>query len=211
MAVAGDPIIVKEGWIYLVVSAMAALAAHHYLGWVYGLPLWALVIALMFLFRDPQREIPAIPLAVVSPADGQVLSVTECTDPYLKRPAHCVSISMNPWGIYTMRSPMEGKVQQRWHTPPELEADTDQSPRYGIWIETDEGDDIVLVMLRPSVWKSPQCYVHSGERVGQGQRCGFIRFGSRVDLYLPVTARVSVGAGDRVRAGSDVIATLLRK
>ncbi len=206
MAAAGYPIVQREAWLYIATLAVAALALHHQFGWQAAVPLWLGVLAVAYLFRDPERDIPAIPLAVLSPADGHVLFVKECTDPCLNRDAVCVAIKMSTLGSYTTRSPVEGKVQERWHMPT-----GDGGARFGIWIRTDEDDDVVLVMNRVSAVSSPRCYVHSGERVGQGQRCGFIRFGSRVVVYLPVGSRVNVGAGSRVRAGADIIGTLIHK
>jgi len=80
---------------------------------------------------------------------------------------------------------------------------------YAQWIQSDEKDDLVLVIEVNSRMPRPKCYVQSGERIGQGQRCGFIRFGSRVDVLIPVTSRISVSVGDDVLAGSDIIATLV--
>jgi phosphatidylserine decarboxylase len=82
---------------------------------------------------------------------------------------------------------------------------------YAQWVQSDEGDDMVMVMEAGNPLSQPRCYAHSGERVGQGQRCGFLRFGAQVDVLLPASSRVEVKIGDEVMGGSDLIATLVRE
>jgi phosphatidylserine decarboxylase len=78
-------------------------------------------------------------------------------------------------------------------------------------LQTDEGDDLVMVMHRGALRNLPQCYVQVGERVGQGQRCGYVSMGGRVEVYLPCNSRPLAKPGSQVRAGADVIATLVHK
>ena len=85
----------------------------------------------------------------------------------------------------------------------------ERSISYAQWIQSDEKDDVLLIIETSRRSSRPKCYVQSGERIGQGQRCGFIRFGSQVDVLVPVSSRVSVSVGDDVLAGSDIIATLV--
>jgi phosphatidylserine decarboxylase len=143
-------------------------------------------------------------MAIVSPADGRVISISVADDPYLLRESIHIVIHMNPYGIFSTRSPVEGKVLE----PPNIPHDKDMP--HGVWLQTDEGDDIVMVMNRGRLHNAPRCYVQFGERIGQGQRCGFIHMGAQVGLYLPMNSRAAVSAGDYVKSGSDVIATLVR-
>jgi phosphatidylserine decarboxylase len=83
--------------------------------------------------------------------------------------------------------------------------------QYSSWIKTDEDDDVVVVMGSSSSGRSPRCYIQSGERVGQGQRCGYARFGAKLTLYIPVNSRVEVKPGDNIHAGSDILAKLVHK
>jgi phosphatidylserine decarboxylase len=145
--------------------------------------------------------VPAVPLAIVCPADGRILSISMTHDPYLDRPAIRIVIQMNPYGVFSTRSPVEGKVLDPPNIPPGVP--------HGVWLRTNEGDDVVLVMNRGRLHSTPRCYVRIGDRVGQGQRCGFIHLGGQVDLYLPESSRTHVTAGDWVRGGSDVIAKLI--
>ena len=163
---------------------------------------WLLCLAIVVVYRDPQRAVPANPLGVVSPADGRVAAVAEVRDPYLERRSLRISVNMNHWGTFATRSPVEGKALE----PPNIPRGKG-APR-GVWLQTDEGDDVVMVMYRGRLNNIPRCYIGFGERVGQGQRCGFIHFGSRVDLYLPSSSQALVRQGERIHGGADVIARL---
>jgi phosphatidylserine decarboxylase len=110
---------------------------------------------------------------------------------------------MNPYGVFTIRSPVEGKVLE----PPNL-PDDGKSP-HGVLLQTDEGDEVVMVMSRGRLKSQPRCYIRYGERTGQGKRCGFVHLGGQIDIYLPEATHVVVSAGDWVRSGSDVIAKLI--
>lgn len=206
MAANRYPLIAREGWLGIFLVGGAAAAVHFEFGWVWSLPLWVFVLALLFMFRDPVRDVSATPLAVVSPADGRIETIETVRDPYIDRDAQRITIRMHPYGVFSTRSPAEGRMLE----PRRATADGQALP-HGVWLQTDEGDDLVIVMNRGPLRNAPRCYVRFGERVGQGQRCGFITLGSTIDIYLPGNSRVKVHAGDRVHAGADVIAQLAHK
>ncbi len=187
----------------LFAATLAAVVVLHFSGLLTSLPFWALGLLILVIFRDPERDIPSQPMAVVSPADGRITAVTATRDPFLDRDCIRVTLQMSPWGVFTTRSPVEGKVLQ----PPR--APEDGRMPHGVWLQTDEGDDVVMVMMRGRLHTAPRCYIRIGERIGQGKRCGFVHLGGQVDVYLPERSRLEVAAGDWVRSGSDVIATLL--
>jgi phosphatidylserine decarboxylase len=197
------PVIAREGVLLLLAAILAAVVVLNFSGLQTSLPFWGLSLLILVIFRDPEREIPSQPMAVVSPADGKVTSVTAIRDPYLDRDSIRVTLQMNPYGVFTTRSPVEGKVLQPPHTP------EDTRMPHGVWLQTDEGDDVVMVMMRGRLHTAPRCYIRIGERIGQGKRCGFVHLGGQVDVYLPERSRLAVDVGDRVRSGSDVIATLV--
>lgn len=196
-------VIAREGILPLLVSVLAAVLVLHFVGFYQSLVLWTFCLLLVVVFRDPEREVPSVPQAVVCPADGRITSVLKVHDPYLDRPSTRVSIQMNPYGAYSTRSPVEGKVLEPPGNP------EDPGAPHGVWLQTDEGDDVVLVMRRGPLNNAPRCYVRFGERVGQGQRCGFIHLGAQIDLYLPESCRTDVSPGDVVRSGSDVIGKII--
>ncbi|VAW79958.1 hypothetical protein MNBD_GAMMA12-2695 [hydrothermal vent metagenome] len=200
----------KLGWAYALSASSLAAILTVWSAPLLALPFWVLAISCLFLFRDPHREIPSLPLAIVSPADGVIVSVEEAEDPFIKRPAICIHMQMSFWGTYITRSPTEGKVIERWFKAPNANSESGISS-HGLWVQTDEKDDVVLVMSHSSILNMPRCYVQSGERIGQGQRCGLIRFGSDLQIFIPINSRVEIKSADKVQAGSDVIATLVHK
>ena len=177
---------------------------------IYGVdvwPLWLLVAASIGFYRDPRRKTPSAPLGVIAPADGTISQIDNCEDKFLKREALCISLHMHWYGAFTLRGVTEGKVMQHW-----LHRSQYSQPgriQHVIWIQTDEKDDIV-VTLHAGLWFSRmQCYVASGERIGQGKRCGFIPLGTQIDVYLPKRSRTTHKVGDRVLAGNDLLGELI--
>lgn len=205
MADSRYPYFSRAGWLPFLVCALAGATVAQMLGWIWSIPFWLVCVFIIYLFRDPDREIPSSPLAVVSPADGLVASVEEVSDPYLDRQSIQLVIDMSSAGVYSTRSPVEGKILE-----PRNSSDGVDRP-HGVWLKTDEDDDLVVVMHRGPLKNLPRCFVRIGERVGQGQRCGYIQMGGRVEVYLPLNSRVLVDSGSHVKAGSDVIATLVHK
>jgi len=203
------PVIAREGWLWIAAIGIPALLVSVQYG-LLSLPLWALVVFLLFLFRDPARKIPAVPLGIVSPVDGKVVAVDTVHDSYLDRQALSISVKMGFTSVYSAHSPMEGKVQEQWlDVPRKIAGAGEEVATYAQWIQSDEKDDVVLVIEASSRQSRPQCYAQSGERIGQGQRCGFIRFGSQVEVLIPMGSRIEVSVGDTVSAGTDIIATLV--
>ena len=190
----------------LVVLAIAVIitALAHY--WV-ALAVWLLFVFIVLVFRDFPRTIPSYPLANVSPVDGRVVGVGIKRDPFLDREALRVRLHQSVLGEFNVHCPAEGKVQGRWYPG---DGGNNASAALALWIQTDEQDDIVVAVDRESFPRFTRCRVQPGERVGQGQRCGFIGFGRCVDVYLPVSARSEVKPGQRVLAGSAIIGTLTR-
>jgi phosphatidylserine decarboxylase len=214
MAKGRQPILAREGWTHIAISGAAAGAVHYFIGWLWALPLWLLFVFIVQFFRDPPRTIPAAPLGIVCPADGRVIAVDDVTDPYLKRPAKRISVFMNVFDAHANRSPTEGKVMERWHTPGRffnatLDKASSENERNAIWIQTDEEDDIVVVQVAGLVARRILCDVQPGERIAQGERYGFIRFGSRVDVYMPISTQLKSALGDKVKAGSDIVGFLV--
>lgn len=206
MAVYRNPFVAREGWPVIAVLAVLAALVWNSGGLIWSAPIWVMTFAVLFLFRDPDREIPSAPLAVVSPADGEVVAVEQTRGRYLDRDCVRISIRMSPYGVYSTRSPVEGKILEIPQT-----SDFNPGMPNGVWLQTDDKDDVVVVMNRGRLHTAPHCYVRIGERVGQGQRCGFVHLGSLVEIYVPANTRIKVKPGDRVQAGSGIIATLVHK
>ncbi|HKJ22389.1 MAG TPA: phosphatidylserine decarboxylase [Gammaproteobacteria bacterium] len=209
--------IAPQGRPIVLVIAVAAVIAAMTAGLWWSAPAWLLVLVAAYVLRDPVRVTTTAPLAIVSPVDGRVYSVGAATDPYLHREALLIRMRMNLRGAYVIRSPIEGKVFDQWfaanHPPQEREPAEARGARHrAVWVKTDEGDDITLVM-HPGCWLCrPRFRTATGERVGHGQRSGFLLGGAAlVDVYVPPSSRLDCSAGDRVLAGSTIISTLVHK
>jgi phosphatidylserine decarboxylase len=207
------PAIAREGWTYIGCAFGLALLASGALGCLWALPLWLLLVYLIVFFRDPERAIPAEPGAVLSPADGRVIGIERTTDPYLKRDALKISIYMGPFDVHANRSPVDGEVRQLWYTPGRflnatLDKASEHNERNAVWIRCADRIDITCVQIAGLLTRRILCNVSAGEHLRRGQRYGFIRFGSRMDVYLPPHSRPRAGLGDKVLASTSVLATL---
>lgn len=214
MAVSRHPLIAREGWWHIAIVFVVAVAVHYNFGWIWAAPLWIFLVFNIQFFRDPNRKIPSDPMGVVCPADGRVVMVEDGHDPYLDRPAKVISIFMNVFNVHANRSPVEGKVKEAWYRPGKffnaaLHKASTENERNALWIQTDEGDDLTVVQIAGLIARRIHCYKQPGERVGQGERYGFIRFGSRVDVYIPHSCKIQVALGDKVKGGRDIIAVLV--
>lgn len=208
------PIIAKEGWPFLAIALIVSIVATLKLGLVWASPLWLVTLFILQFFRDPPREIPQGASKVLSPADGRIVAIEPVTDPYLQRPALKISVFMNVFNVHSNRAPIDGEVKQRWYNPGKfvnaaLDKASVENERNALWIKTPGGEDITCVQVAGLIARRILCYVGEGDKVARGQRYGFIRFGSRVDLYLPPSAQARVTIGEKVSATSTVLAELV--
>jgi phosphatidylserine decarboxylase len=207
------PVIAREGWPFITISLIASLLAMQFFGGLASLPFWLVTLFVLQFFRDPARQIVQGQSVVVSPADGRIVAVEKTHDPYVNREAIKISVFMNVFNVHSNRSPVEGEIMGRWYNPGSfVNADLDkasvENERNAVWLRTPEGQDVTSVQVAGLIARRILCYVDKGEKLSRGQRYGFIRFGSRVDVYLPVTARVRVTIGDKVSASSTLLAEL---
>ena len=184
-----------------------------FVGWGWSIPFWLLALFILQFFRDPARDVPSDPLAVVSPADGRIVEVSRAQDPYLGREALKVSVFMNVFNVHSNRSPVDGVVKQRWYFQGGfLNAALDKASlaneRNALWLRTIDGKDVTCVQVAGLIARRILCYVEAGAELVRGQRFGFIRFGSRVDVYLPPDAQVKAAIGEKVYAAESVLAWL---
>ena len=206
------PILAKEGWPFIALSLIAAVAVHFWAGWLWALPLWIVVAFVVQFFRDPPRTAPSDPDAVVSPADGRIVVVEKARDPYLDRDAVKISVFMNVFNAHSNRSPVDGVVRNTWYhagsfVNASLSKASLENERAALWLSTSRGD-VTCVQVAGLIARRILCYAKTGQRLGRGERFGFIRFGSRVDVYLPPDAVPKASVGDKVYATSTTLATL---
>ena len=207
------PIVAREGWPFLAAAVALAAAVGIFAGWWWSAPFWLAALFVLQFFRDPPREVPADPRAVVSPADGRVVAVEKARDPYLERDALKISVFMNVFNVHSNRSPVDGTVRRRWyHGGSFLNAALDkaslENERNALWFRTRCGRDVTCVQVAGLVARRILCYAGEGAEFARGDRYGFIRFGSRVDLYLPPDSEPKAALGDKVHAAESVLARL---
>lgn len=206
------PIIAREGWPFLAISLVLALAATAWCA-VWSIPLWIIALFVLQFFRDPPREIPQDVGAVLSPADGRVIKVERTQDPYGYREAILISVFMNVFNVHSNRSPVDGKVEKVQYFPGKfVNADMDkaslENERNAVVLKTSDGQIVTFVQVAGLIARRILCYIKPGDLLSRGQRYGFIRFGSRVDVYLPLDANIKVSIGDKVSATTTILAML---
>lgn len=200
-----NPFVAQEGLPLIALAlALLVLVLRYAEPWLALLPLAALVL-LFLLFRDPRRFVPPVALGIVSPVDGEIVEVDITNRCVVQGQAHRVRIRVNPWGTYTARSPIEGRVMDL-HS--RMEGVGPDCPANALWVETDEGDSVVLQFHDYRFGLPPKSFVGMGERVGQGSRCAYIRLARFAELTLPIDGKVYVKVGQKVTAGTDVIAAV---
>jgi phosphatidylserine decarboxylase len=207
------PLIAREGWPFLALALAVSIAATWLGWWIVAVVCWLLFAFILQFFRDPPRVAPADPNAVLSPADGRVVRVDRVRDPYLGRDALVMSVFMNVFNVHSNRSPVDGEVKARWyHAGSFLNAALDkasaENERNALHLRTAQGDDVTCVQVAGLIARRILCYVEPGARLQRGERYGFIRFGSRVDVYLPPDAKPRASVGDKVHATTTVLADL---
>jgi phosphatidylserine decarboxylase len=207
------PLIAREGWPFIALALVVATGVHGYAGFGWAAFPWLVALFMVQFFRDPPRTVPADPKAVLSPADGRIVAVEKVRDPYLERDALRISVFMNVFNAHSNRSPVDGAVGKTWYFPgkffnAELSKSSTENERAVIWLRTPDGHDVTCVQVAGLIARRILCYAREGQQMTRGQRYGFIRFGSRVDVYLPSSALARVTVGDKVYATETVLATL---
>ncbi len=206
------PIIAREGWPFLAGSILIALLVT-WLSPAWSILFWIIAIFVLQFFRDPARSGSTEPRAVLSPADGRIVVVEETQDPYADRKALKISVFMNVFNVHSNRSPVDGEVVRTQYFPGKffnaaLDKASLENERNAMILRMPDGHIVTAVQVAGLVAKRILCYTKQGETLYRGQRYGFIRFGSRVDVYLPVGSRPRVAIGDKVSATTTVLADL---
>ncbi len=206
------PILAREGWAIMAGAFIVAVLASSTIG-LWSLPFWLIFVFCVQFFRDPARVVAGGAKSVVAPADGRVVVVAEADDPYLNRRALKISVFMNVFNVHSNRSPIKSRVLAKWYKPGSfLNAALDkaslENERCALHLKTDDGRDITCVQIAGLIARRVLNYVDAGTALAAGQRYGFIRFGSRVDLYLPLDTKVKVVIGEKVFASRTIVAEL---
>lgn len=209
------PILAKEGWPFIAMAFFAAVFASFFLPGILAVLCWLVLAFVVQFFRDPPRVVPTEQGAVLSPADGRIVKIEKVRDPYADREALLISVFMNVFNVHSNRASVDGTVKRVQYFPGKfVNADLDkastENERNAVVIDA-WGQTVTLVQVAGLIARRILCYVHEGDTLQRGQRYGFIRFGSRVDVYLPPDALPRVAAGEKVSATSTILAVLPAK
>lgn len=206
--------IVKEGVPF--VGALGGVAL------LFGLAGWIIPAGVVggftlftaWFFRNPSRIIPREPNAVVSPGDGKVIAIEEEFEPrYLKEKSIRLTVFLNVFDVHVNRMPCAGTVEGVSYQPgqflvaskPEATLRNEQN---AVMLKADSGAKVLCVQVAGLIARRIVCWVGQGERVQRGERFGLIRFGSRMDTFLPLGSKIRVAVGDRVKGGETIVGEL---
>ncbi len=212
----------REGWPFITIGfalvALAGWGALHLRSW----PLWLLAFVLLVLalwcayfFRDPERTGARGPSLVVAPADGRVLLITDVDEPrFIKARATRISIFMNVFNVHVNRYPVDGRVDFTWYNKGKflnaaVEKSSLENEQMSVGITTASGVRILTRQIAGLIARRIITYSKPGDIAHQGERFGIIRFGSRVDVFVPTNSILRVRLGDMTTAGTSVIAELV--
>jgi len=204
--------IAKEGYPFIVPLGLLTL-----LLLLFGLEWLAAVVGLLFLFvvyffRDPEREVPGEAKAVVSPADGKVVEITTEEDPFMGKSFTRISIFLNVFNVHVNRVPVGGVIAETRYNPGKfMNAFNDKASldnEQNILLLRDGESEVLVKQIAGLIARRIVCWVKPGDRVEKGQRFGLIRFGSRVDVFLPPESTLKIALGDKLKGGSSIMGYL---
>lgn len=203
--------IAKDGFPIIIPSLAIGLFLWNILNFKAALPFFVFGLFSVWFFRDPEREIPLNSKAIVSPADGTVIKIENVMDNnYLKGESKKISIFMSIFNVHVNRIPYDGVVEDIRYNPGKFfvasrDKASDVNEQNAVVINSDGNGKIAFVQIAGFVARRIVCNLKKGDTVSRGARFGMIRFGSRLDVYLPLNVQVCVNTGDKVKAGQTII------
>ena len=211
------PLLAREGWPFIGLALVLGLLAT--MLWGFGLaslPFYVILVFVLQFFRDPPRPVPDQANAVLSPADGRIVKIEKVRDPYADRDALLISVFMNVFNVHSNRASVDGVVRAVQYFPglfvnADLDKASSENERNAVVIDaTVNGQQhvVTLVQVAGLIARRILCYVHPADVLAKGERYGFIRFGSAVVVYLPLSDIHKVASGDNVSPTTTVLATL---
>ncbi|HLG22413.1 MAG TPA: phosphatidylserine decarboxylase family protein [Candidatus Manganitrophaceae bacterium] len=206
--------IAKEGFVFIAAGVGLTFLGAILVGKWGAIPFAALTLFCLWFFRDPKRVVPQGEGLVVAPADGKVVEVSRVEEErFLRKPAIKISIFLNVFNVHVNRSPVAGKVVGVFYNAgrffaayaPKASLENEQN---AILLETASGKRVVCVQIAGWIARRIVCRIKEGAELAQGERFGLIRFGSRVDLFLPVEAEIRIKPGAVVKGGETILGVL---
>ena len=203
----------REGYFFIALAISLLLFSFLFLNIIFwSLSLLVCIFVIQF-FRDPIRETKANKDEVVSAADGRVIAIEKMTDPFNKRPSVKVSVFMNVFNVHSNKIPISGEVIKKDYRPGKffnaaLDKASTQNELCAITIKTQDKKLVTSVQIAGLIARRIICYANTGDSFVTGSRYGFIRFGSRVDHYLPINSKIKVKLGEKVKNSVTILAQI---
>ena len=189
------------------ISWICALTGHNYFSFIF----FIITCFIAFFFRDPDPEIPEGDNLILSPAHGKIVSIkSRHENNFLLMDMQCVSIFLSIFDCHVNRAPVPGTIKSTKYNPGRFNLAfssnaSDQNENLSILLETENKDKIVLKLITGFIARRIVSIVKMDDKLNKAQRIGLIRFGSRVDIYLPENVKLSVSVGDRVKGGETIL------
>lgn len=206
--------VAREGYPFILAAMFSTLIAA-LLGWaVVCLMLLTLTLLIAHFFRDPQRVSCAGETEIISPADGRIISIKSVPSVrFLNKPAVKISIFMSVFDVHVNRIPISGSINGLHYSKgrfmaANLAQASKENEQNWLWIKSDSGLDIVITQVAGLIARRIVCWPKIGDRVVQAERFGMIRFGSRMDVYVPENSDILVFQGKHVYAGETILCRL---
>ena len=198
------PILAREGWPFIGLTLSSLILSILFCPTLVVIFFLMITIFVVQFFRDPTRSANTNPNEVTSAADGRVIAIEKTRDPFNNRDSLKISVFMNVFNVHSNKAPISGKVTQKIYKPGSffnaaLEKASSENELCAITIKTHDKKIITSVQIAGLIARRILCYASEGETLSKGQRYGFIRFGSRVDHYLPANSKVKVKLGQKVK------------
>ncbi|MCI0454091.1 MAG: phosphatidylserine decarboxylase family protein [Candidatus Dadabacteria bacterium] len=209
--------ITVEGFTYIGITGLLAWLTALFGFETLSIILAVITIFIIYFFRDPERIPPQEQYAMVSPADGKVVDIDNALEEnFLDREMKRIGIFLSITDCHVNRFPVTGRVLNTKHTPgkffiADLKRSSKENERLATLIETDDKQEIVIVQVAGFIARRIVSYVSVGDLLQKGDRFGMIKFGSRVDIYIPLTCEVLISVGDKVRGGETILGWLKGK
>lgn len=203
--------VTEEGYLYIGLGLLLTLLTFYNLGGIVGIPFLVLTLYLVWFFRNPERVPPSEEDWIVAPADGRVLGIEECEEPrYLKGRAKRISIFMSPMNCHMNRSPIDGRVVDCHYRKGSFHAafkpkSIEQNEHHAVLLKDRQGRHWLVIQIAGWLARRIVSYVSGGEWLAKGQRFGLIQFGSRTDLYCPLSCEILVRPGQKVYGGKTIL------
>ncbi len=203
--------VAKEGWPFILVSLASVVAAWLAGVWQAEFLLAPVLVFVVAFFRDPERTAPGDENSIVSPADGRVIKIERVFEGrLLKGDAQKISIFMNVFNVHVNRAPAAGRVKEILYNPGKffnasLDKASMENEQNAVLLECASGRRLMFNQIAGLIARRIVCRVKAGDALRKGERFGMIRFGSRLDVYIPATSRVDIKINDRVKAGTSIL------